>query len=115
MKTEIRSLHMQLTEALRTHVTRRVAFALGQFENHIESVRARLLDLNGPRGGVDKLCVVTVHARGLGAVRAQSVRDDLYAAIDEACAIAGRSTARALGRRRKRRVGSGRQLKRRAP
>ncbi|MCC7010958.1 MAG: HPF/RaiA family ribosome-associated protein [Planctomycetes bacterium] len=113
MLTEIRALHLQLTEALRSHVLRRVDFALGQFGEHVRAVHARLLDLNGPHGGVDKLCVVTVETRGLRPIRAQAVHSNLYAAIDEATGIAGRRIARALERRRERRVDAGRSHKRR--
>lgn len=39
---------------------RRLEFALGRFGGRIRSVTVRLGDVNGPRGGVDKTCLVTI-------------------------------------------------------
>ena len=38
----------------------RLAFALGRFAGRVRSVSVRLTDVNGPRGGLDKKCVIAV-------------------------------------------------------
>ncbi len=50
---------------------RQVGFALGRFEPRIHSVRLRLDDVNGPKGGIDKHCRITVRLRTGGTVTAE--------------------------------------------
>ena len=38
----------------------RLEFALGRFGAHVRSLTVRMTDLNGPRGGVDKHCLVAI-------------------------------------------------------
>ena len=60
MKFGIRGRHIELTAALLGHVERRFRFALSRFGQKIRLVAVQLGDLNGPRGGLDKQCRVTV-------------------------------------------------------
>lgn len=48
------------SELLREFGNRRLHFALRRFEDQIRTVTVRLQDENGPRGGVDTRCVITV-------------------------------------------------------
>lgn len=41
-------------------VQRRLEFALGRFAGRIRSLQVRLSDVNGPRGGRDKKCLIAV-------------------------------------------------------
>ena len=66
MELSIRTRDVELTDALREQITRRLEFAFDTFEDHIEDAFVYLIDLNGPKGGVDKLCQIIVRARGLG-------------------------------------------------
>jgi putative sigma-54 modulation protein len=43
-----------------------------------------VMDLNGPKGGVDKLCQITVRARGLGELAVRETGTTLQAAINRA-------------------------------
>jgi putative sigma-54 modulation protein len=52
--------------ALRDHVARRLSFALRRFEHHVGRVTVRLIDLNGPRRGVDSRCSITLELVGGG-------------------------------------------------
>ncbi len=86
--------------ALRAHVERRLHFALGRFGGRVRQATVRLSDLNGPRGGLDKVCRIAVR---LPAVRDLVVDDadgDLYVAIDRAADRVGRSVGRRLARGR---------------
>lgn len=46
--------------ALRDHVARRLSLALRRFDHHVRRVTVRLIDLNGPRRGVDSRCSMTL-------------------------------------------------------
>ena len=43
---------------LRDYAERRLAFALRRFQQQIRNVRVRLVDLNGPKRGIDARCSV---------------------------------------------------------
>lgn len=101
MKIAILAKGLELTDALREHVERRLNFALDRAHYHIDKVSVRLSDENGPRGGEDKRCQVQVHLAGTTPVLVEDTELDLYRAIDRAADRTGHSLARQLGRQRR--------------
>lgn len=99
MPFHIHAQGFDLTDALREHAERRLAFALSRFHDSLDRVVMQLADDNGPRGGVDKRCQVRVCFHGLPEVVITEVSEDLYVAIDRAADRAGRTAARRLERR----------------
>jgi ribosomal subunit interface protein len=83
MNVEIRSLHIDHADSLREHAERRVESAIRRFGDRIVAVQIRLADLNGPRGGIDKLCRIQVHGRGLNIV-VEDKDIDAFVAVDRA-------------------------------
>ena len=51
MQLEVSANGVDLTEAIRGYVERRIRFALGSFAGRVERVYVRLADENGPKGG----------------------------------------------------------------
>lgn len=100
MRIEINSRQFALTEGLRNHIERRLQFALSWSRHNLQKVSLRLGDINGPRGGADKLCRIQIPLDGGGSVIVEEVRSDLYVAIDLAVDRAVRVLARRLERRR---------------
>ena len=49
----------EIAPQLRAYAERRLTFALRRFQQHIRHVRLRVIDVNGPRHGVDARCAVT--------------------------------------------------------
>ena len=49
-----------LSPSLAPLARRRFEFALGRFGDRVRSLTVHLGDLNGPRGGVDKHCLVAI-------------------------------------------------------
>jgi len=79
---------------------RRLEFALGRFSARLRQVSARITDVNGPRGGIDKSCVITLRLERTGPpIVIEDIDDDPMVAIDRAADRAGRTVARALARR----------------
>lgn len=75
----------------------RFAFALGRFGPRVQSLSVRLRDLNGPRGGEDKLCAVAVRLHGAArAIVVQETDADTAAAISRAADRTARAVARAV-------------------
>jgi putative sigma-54 modulation protein len=81
--------------ALPEAAQRRVRFALGRFEHRIDGVRVRFSDVNGPRGGVDQTCQVTVR---LGRPTELVVVEERDADPQAALSRAADRAARAVGR-----------------
>ena len=89
-----------LTPSLREHVERRVRFAFSHALNRAGRIVVRLRDLNGPRGGRDMACHVSVSVPGHPEVVVQEVEENMYNAIDRAIKRAAYRASRLVVRRR---------------
>jgi putative sigma-54 modulation protein len=100
MQMDIQSQGFTLTPGPHDYLTKRLAYSLGHGDQSITRVIVRLSDINGPRGGDDKRCLIEVRLRQLPAVVIADTEADLYAAIDRATDRASRTLARRLARQR---------------
>lgn len=100
MHTDIHTHGFTLTPALREYVEKRLAYALAHGGTSIRRLTVRLSDINGPRGGDDKRCLIEARLKQAPAVVIEDIEADLYLAIDRAAERAGRTLARRLGRQR---------------
>lgn len=92
------------SDALREHVVRRTHIELGRFGEEVSSIVVRVQDLNGPKGGVDKRCRVTIRGRAIAAVQIDAFSADAYSAVESALERAARVVGRELQRVRGRRT-----------
>ena len=86
-----------MTEAIREHARRRLGFALGRLSGRIDRISLTLTDVNGPRHGVDKSCLVRIGGAGREIVCA-AMDSDLYRLIDRVAERAGRLLRREADR-----------------
>jgi len=104
MQVAIQCRGFSLSNAIQEHVQKRLGFALSRGADRVRRAEVRLSDLNGPRGGIDKRCLIEVQLHGLPVVVVEDIQSDLYTAIDRAAGRAGRTVMRRLaldgGRRR---------------
>lgn len=100
MQIDIQARNFSLTKALRSHVERRMRFALGTRDEHILRVKVRLSDINGVRGGVDKCCHIQVVLPHLPDVVIEDTELNMYEAIDRASDRASCTISRKLARQR---------------
>lgn len=107
MNIQLRALRIDLSPTTREQVERRLYYALSRFGRLLSSVKVFLSDMNGPRGGVDKLCRITVHGQVLRPVVVEGLAPSLYAAIDVAADRAARVVARRVEHKRQRRQQQG--------
>ena len=98
MQIEIQARNFSTTRAMRTHIERRLGFALSTCYRHVKRILVRLSDVNGPRGGNDKRCHLVVMLPGQ-AVVVENTEADLYVAVNRAASRAGRTVMRQLRRR----------------
>jgi ribosome-associated translation inhibitor RaiA len=100
MRLAIRSRGLELTDELRDHVTRRLSFTLSRISDRLRRVDVTVADINGPKGGVDKICRVRILGPGLGELVIEERDSDITVAVDVAASRAARSVLRALDLRR---------------
>lgn len=98
----IQARHFDLTEAIRQHVEKRLAFLDRSHLRQVRQVQVRLSDVNGPRGGDDKQCQINVRLPGQPSLVIEETRSDLYGAIDRATQRVSHTINRKLGRLKRR-------------
>lgn len=96
----IRAVGPVLDVAERESIRRKLGRKLGKFADDIERTSVRIEDVNGPRGGVDKLCRIKVVMSGMPSVVAEDQDHELRTAIDGALARAERAVRRAVEKRK---------------
>lgn len=100
MQIDIQANGFTLTDGINDYVLKRLAYSLNHGDQNIMRVIVRLSDINGPRGGEDKRCLIEVRLKGAPEVVIEDTESDLYVAIDRATERAGRSLTRRLERQR---------------
>lgn len=100
MLWELHANGIEVDSELKEHADRRLSFALSRFGSRILKTTVYLTDNNGPKGGVDKNCLIVVRLRGLGEVVAEVVDTDWIVAVDRATTRIGHNVGRAFERRR---------------
>ncbi len=104
MQVDIQARSFTLTKALKSYVEKKLQLALSGYGRHRHFKRAviRLSDVNGPRGGEDKLCHIQVMLAGVPDIVIKDTEHDMYAAIDRATQRAGNAIVRRFDRQRRR-------------
>lgn len=100
MKIQIKSKQAEINEAARAQLERRLEFGLGRFSPRIHCANVQLVDINGPRGGEDKVCRIEVRLLPTGTLFVEDVGSDGYAAIDRATDRIARAVIRFIKRSR---------------
>ena len=85
---------------MRELAVRRVRFVLRRLNWLVPRATVQLSDINGPGGGVDKRCQVTLKTEGAGTVVITSMAGDWRCAIEDALRRAARTLVRAWRRDR---------------
>ncbi len=98
MQIDIHARDVVLTEGLRSHVKRRLQFAMSRFQRRGLRIKVRLSDVNGPKGGVDMHCHLQICITGLPDILVEDTEANLYSAINRAAERAGRTLQRQFAR-----------------
>ena len=99
MRIHVKALGFRTGAMLERHVLRRVQAALSHVAGQLGRVVVRILDANGPRGGLDKTCTIQLAAPGRPVLVVSAVADDYYAAVDLAARRVSRASSRLFQRR----------------
>lgn len=97
MLVQVQAKGLPRAAALRRRAVAKMQAALGRFSHVVAEVNVRLADINGPRGGVDKLCRIVVRMQRSSLVVIQELGADMAPVIDRAADRVHRSVSRQLG------------------
>lgn len=101
MKVLMRGVHLSLSEGLRDYVQRHLVEHIRRYvDDEASELDVSLVDVNGPKGGVDKECRVTVRIPGLAPVHVTEAAETLHQAVDVSRDRLERAIKRLLERRR---------------
>lgn len=100
MLVHVRAQDLSLVVAVQRHLQKRVRAALGPSSGRVASVSLSLSDINGPRGGEDLRCVVTLDLLPRGSLRAEATDSDIVSAVGRALARARRALRGSVSRHR---------------
>ena len=96
MKLRVATRGIELSSDLNDYVRRRAHFSFGRFAGRIRSLSIRLADVNGPRGGIDKVCNIRVDVGLRQAVIVRELQANIHAAVAFAMERAERAVQRQL-------------------
>ena len=100
MTAQIRTTGVELSRADRAYIERRIDAKVGKLEAPVQRVSFRLNDVNGPKGGVDKVCRAKVVVSGLPSVVVERRDRSARAVVDETLQATERAVRKVLGRQR---------------
>jgi putative sigma-54 modulation protein len=83
------------------YIRRRLNFALAKFGDRIQRVKVAIKDTNGPRGGVDKQCLMVARLKSIRqTVVVQGFDSNVETLIDRSADRLGQTISRQLERHR---------------
>lgn len=88
------------TPAMLAHVQARIDHALGRFADKVSEVRVHVIDTNGPKGGVDKVCSIHARVNKAPAIIVTHAAADYYQAVTSAARRLKATLGRTFSRRR---------------
>lgn len=96
----IRARSIDWTGELQEKVERRISFAVDRYKTQVRQISVYLADVNGPRGGVDKICQITASLDRGTPVRILEEGIEIEPMVNRAVSKLGYRIARKLQRRR---------------
>ena len=98
MHIKINTRDFSLTPALSSFIDEKMKFALSRYNQRIRVAEISLKDINGPRGGVDKQCIIKMKLNQFKTLVVEDVSEDAYKAINACCQRAKRRAERHFNR-----------------
>ncbi len=105
MNIDIRSKNIVLNNNIRSHIKRRLGFAFDNKQDQILAINVILTDVNGPKGGVDKKCVMLIRLDSCKEVVVKEQREGIRSAVDMCAHRASKVVSRKLMKNQQKRAG----------
>jgi len=98
MQVFINSNNFEMTEALSRHIKERIEFTLSRFGSLVKKIVVSITDENGPKGGVDKSCIIRIQTDTFSELVVKDTKSDVYTAIGRAIARSKHSLSKQVNR-----------------
>ncbi|QRN94579.1 ribosome-associated translation inhibitor RaiA [Archangium violaceum] len=83
MKVLMRGVHLDLTDSLRDYANQHLVDPIARYiDDEATEIEIALVDINGPKGGVDQECRVTVRMPGFSGIHITETAETMFQAID---------------------------------
>jgi ribosomal subunit interface protein len=79
---ELHSPDIPLPPDVAQYMRDKLSAKLGKFSRWVMDVVVHVKDVNGRKGGIDKVCHIEAHMAGLASVNVEERHEDLRAAVD---------------------------------
>jgi len=96
---ETNNKQAQIDENYSNEVKRLLKFSLSRFEGAVTRVKIRFIDVNGPKGGIDKRCRISAKLRTGGQVVVSGEGEYYIEALSSCLERLVRSIRRKIGKR----------------
>ena len=100
MKINVNFQKISSDNAMADYIDRRLCCAFSRLAHAVQSTVITVMDINGPKGGVDKLCRVVVKPVGLKSIVITERQADLKAAVNRSISRASQTLSRKLKRQK---------------
>ncbi len=104
MQVQLETRHVELPSRANTRMSSRVGRVFQKFESVIHRLHLTLKDVNGPRGGEDKVCLLRVELKGGGQLvvreQGESLARSIGRCLRRGIHLVSREQKRRLSRRR---------------
>ena len=101
MKINVRVRGINFSDEMHKAVERIIAFAVDRFDTQVDKISVYLADVNGPKGGVDKLCQITANLSRGNPVLILEKGTDILSMVNRAASRVGHRIGRNLQHRRR--------------
>lgn len=101
MQIRVETVRDELSTDARQRVEERVRFVMRRMRAQVMQVHVRLRDINGPRGGIDQSCQITLATDQHGTLVVHAVQRQAMGALEVALKRASLALVRAWQRQRR--------------
>ena len=101
MTIDVRVRGIDFTDELHKAVERIIAFAVDRYDTQVDKISVYVADLNGPKGGVDKLCQITANLSRGNPVLILEKGTEILSMVNRAARRLGHRIGRNIQRRRR--------------
>jgi ribosomal subunit interface protein len=98
MQIQLNPDGIQISEALANHIDQEVNKALKHHQDRVTRVEVHLQDENGPKGGIDKRCVIGARLAGDEPLTVRDESDDAYKVVHQTAEKLQRAVSRRIER-----------------